>query len=160
MAHVNESWHTWMCPVTHTQPKSYRVTHRKMLLFSCYKQKSILFLNYPQITVIVRVYPQKKVSVKTYPQKSGKGLGLTLYEIKPKWKHEFGNFPDKKDLISGINEWKRPNCPFSFNMSFLLRKTEDVTTISKLQSLTAVRIIECTLRVPNRTITLFLYEQS
>ena len=30
------------------------------------------------------------------------------------------------------------NCFFSFNMSFLLRKVEDVTTISKSQSLTSV----------------------
>ena len=35
---------------------------------------------------------------------------------------------------------------------------EDVTTISKPQSLTSVRIKDCTLRVPNKTITLFLYE--
>ena len=32
------------------------------------------------------------------------------------------------------------NCLFSFNMSFLLRKVEDVTTISKSQSLTLVSI--------------------
>ena len=38
-------------------------------------------------------------------------------------------------------------------------KTEDVTTISKPQSLTSVRIKDCTLRVPNKTTTLFLYEQ-
>jgi len=48
---------------------------------------------------------------------------------------------------------------FSFNMSFLFRKVEDVTTISKLQSLTLVRIKDCTLRVANKTNTLFLYEQ-
>ena len=48
------------------------------------------------------------------------------------------------------------NCLFSFNMSFLLRKVEDVTTISKSQSLTSVSIKDCTLRVPNETITLFL----
>jgi len=51
------------------------------------------------------------------------------------------------------------NCLFSFNMSFLLRKVEDVTTISKSQSLTSVSIKDCTLRVPNKTTTLFLYEQ-
>jgi len=51
------------------------------------------------------------------------------------------------------------NCFFSFNMSFLLRKVEDVTTISKSQSLTSVSIKDCTLRVPNKTTTLFLYEQ-
>jgi len=47
---------------------------------------------------------------------------------------------------------------FSFNMSFLFRKVEDVTTISKSQSLTSVSIKDCTLRVPNKTTTLFLYE--
>ena len=51
------------------------------------------------------------------------------------------------------------NCLFSFNMSFLFRKVEDVTTISKSQPLTSVSIKDCTLRVPNKTITLFLYEQ-
>ena len=51
------------------------------------------------------------------------------------------------------------NCLFSFDMFFLLRKVEDVTTISKLQSLISVRIIYCTLRVSNKTSTLFLYEQ-
>jgi len=48
------------------------------------------------------------------------------------------------------------NCLFSFNKSCLLRKVEDVTTISKLQSLTSVGIKDCTLRVPNETTTLFL----
>jgi len=48
------------------------------------------------------------------------------------------------------------NCLFSFNMSFLLRKVEDVTTISKSQSLTSVSIKDCTMRVPNETTTLFL----
>ena len=48
---------------------------------------------------------------------------------------------------------------FFFNMSFLWRKVEDVTTISKSQSLTSVGIKDCTLRVPNKTITSFLYEQ-
>ena len=51
------------------------------------------------------------------------------------------------------------NCLFSFNMSFLLRKVEDATIISKPQSLTSVRIKDCTLRVPNKITTLFLYEQ-
>jgi len=41
-------------------------------------------------------------------------------------------------------------------MCFLLRKVEDVTTISKSQSLTSVSIKYCTLRVPNETTTLFL----
>ena len=41
-------------------------------------------------------------------------------------------------------------------MSFLFRKVEDVTTISKSQSLTSVSIKDCTLRVPNETTTLFL----
>ena len=50
------------------------------------------------------------------------------------------------------------NCVFSFNMSFLLRKVKDVTTISKSQSLTSVSIKDCTLRVPNKPTTLFLYE--
>jgi len=44
-------------------------------------------------------------------------------------------------------------------MSFLVRKVEDVTTISKPQSVTSVRIQDCTLRVPNKTTTLFLSEQ-
>ena len=48
---------------------------------------------------------------------------------------------------------------FSFNMSFLFRKIEDVTTISESQSLFSVNIKDCTLRVPNKTTTLFLYEQ-
>ena len=48
---------------------------------------------------------------------------------------------------------------FSFDVSFLLRKVEGVTTISKLQSLTSVRIIDYTLRVPNKSNTLSLYEQ-
>ena len=40
-------------------------------------------------------------------------------------------------------------------MSFLFRKVEDVTTISKSLSLTSVSIKDCTLRVPNTTTTLF-----
>ena len=44
-------------------------------------------------------------------------------------------------------------------MSFLLRKVEDVTTISKPQSLTSVRTKDCTLRVPNKTTKLILSEQ-
>ena len=48
------------------------------------------------------------------------------------------------------------NCLFSFNTSFFLRKVEDVTTISKSQSLTLVSIKDCTFRVPNETTTLFL----
>jgi len=48
------------------------------------------------------------------------------------------------------------DCLFSFNISFLLRKVEDVTTISKSQSLTSVSIKHCTLIVPNETTTLFL----
>ena len=44
------------------------------------------------------------------------------------------------------------------NMSFLFRKVEDVTTISKSQSLTSVSIKDCTLRVPNKTTILFLYD--
>jgi len=38
-------------------------------------------------------------------------------------------------------------------------KVEDVTTISKPQSLTLVRIKDCTLRVPNKATTLFLSKQ-
>jgi len=45
---------------------------------------------------------------------------------------------------------------FSFNMSFLFRKVEDVMTMSKSQSLTLVSIKDCTLRVPNKTTALFL----
>jgi len=48
------------------------------------------------------------------------------------------------------------NCLFFFNMSFFLRKVEDVTTISKSQSITSVSIKDCFLRVPNETTTLFL----
>jgi len=40
-------------------------------------------------------------------------------------------------------------------MSFVLRKVEDVTTISTSQSLTSMKIKDCTLRVPNKT----TYEQ-
>jgi len=47
------------------------------------------------------------------------------------------------------------DCLFSFNMSFLLKKVEDVTTIIESQSLTSVSIKDCTLRVPNETATLF-----
>ena len=49
-----------------------------------------------------------------------------------------------------------PDCLFPFNIFPLLRKVEDVTTISKLQSPILMRIIDCTLRVLNKTITLFL----
>ena len=45
-------------------------------------------------------------------------------------------------------------CIFPFKMSFLLRIVEGVTTISKLQSLTLVRTIDCTL--PNKATTLLL----
>jgi len=45
------------------------------------------------------------------------------------------------------------NCLCSFNLSFLLRKEEDVPTISKLQSLTSIKITDCTLRVPNKNKT-------
>jgi len=48
---------------------------------------------------------------------------------------------------------------FSFNMSLFFRKVEDMTTISKSQSLTLASIKDCTLKVPNKTTTLFLYEQ-
>ena len=48
------------------------------------------------------------------------------------------------------------NFLFSFDVSFLLRKVEDVTTISKSQSLTLVSRKDCTLRVPNEATTLFL----
>ena len=52
-----------------------------------------------------------------------------------------------------------PDAPDRFDMSFLFRKVEDVTTISISQSLTSVSIKDCILRVPNKTTTLFLYEQ-
>ena len=48
------------------------------------------------------------------------------------------------------------HCYFSFKMSFFFRKVEDVTTISKSQSLTSVSIKDCTLRNPNKTSTFFL----
>jgi len=44
---------------------------------------------------------------------------------------------------------------FPCNMFFLLRKVVDVTTISRLQSLTSVKIVDCTLRVPEKTATIF-----
>ena len=47
------------------------------------------------------------------------------------------------------------NCLFLLNMSFLLRKVEEVTTISQSQSLTSARIKACTLRAPNKTTVLF-----
>ena len=50
------------------------------------------------------------------------------------------------------------NYLFSFNMFFLWRKVEDVTTISKSQFLTLVSIKDCTLRVPNETTTLFVLQ--
>jgi len=40
---------------------------------------------------------------------------------------------------------------FLLTSSFILRKVEDVTTISNPQSLTSARIKKCTLRVPNKT---------
>jgi len=58
---------------------------------------------------------------------------------------------------AGFDSWL--TAFFSFNMSFLLRKLEDVTTISAPQSITSVRIQDCTLRVPNKTTTSFLSEQ-
>jgi len=58
-------------------------------------------------------------------------------------------------LMIWVNSFKF----FPFNMSFLFRKVGDVTTISKSQSLTLVSIKDCTLRVPNKTTTLFLYDQ-
>jgi len=45
---------------------------------------------------------------------------------------------------------------FHFDVSFLLRKVEDVTTMSKSQSLTSVNIRDYTWRVPNKHTTLFL----
>ena len=45
-------------------------------------------------------------------------------------------------------------------MSFLFRKVEYVTTISKSQSLTSVGIKDCTLRVPNKTTTLHYFFMS
>jgi len=41
-------------------------------------------------------------------------------------------------------------------MSLFFRKVEDVKTISKSQCLTLVSIKDCTLRVPNKTTTIFL----
>jgi len=48
---------------------------------------------------------------------------------------------------------------FLLTCLFCFRKVEDVMTISKSQSLTLVSIKDCTLRVPNKTTTLFLYGQ-
>jgi len=52
----------------------------------------------------------------------------------------------------------RAYCLFSFKTSFMFRKVEDVTKISKPQSLNSVRIKDCTLKVSNKTTTLFLYK--
>jgi len=49
------------------------------------------------------------------------------------------------------------NCIFLCNMSCLLRKEEDMMTISKFQSLTLVRKINCTLKVPKKTTTFSLH---
>ena len=62
-------------------------------------------------------------------------------------------------IYAVVRFWWSGLTAFFFNMSFLFRKVEDVTTISKSQSLTSVSIKDCNLRVPNKTITLFLYEQ-
>ena len=45
------------------------------------------------------------------------------------------------------------NCLFLFSMSFLLRNVEDVTTISKSQSLNSMSIKDCTLRVRNELLS-------
>ena len=44
--------------------------------------------------------------------------------------------------------------------SFQKKKAKDVnvTIVSKLQALTSVRIRDCTLKVPNKTTTLFVYQ--
>ena len=60
-------------------------------------------------------------------------------------------------LRGGMRSWT--NCFFLFTCHLLLRKVEDVTTTSKPQSLSSVRIKDCTLRVPNKNTTLFLSEQ-
>jgi len=52
------------------------------------------------------------------------------------------------------------NCFFSFNMSFLWRKVEYVMTISKLHTLTSVRMIHHTLRVPNKITASFMKKTS
>jgi len=51
--------------------------------------------------------------------------------------------------------WSGLTAFFSFNMSFLLTKVEDLSTISKLQSLTSVRRKDCTSRVPNKILHYF-----
>ena len=61
------------------------------------------------------------------------------------------------DVSPGVG--RTPGGPEESRSTFLFRKVEDVTTISKSQSLTSVSINDCTLRVPNKTTTLFLYEQ-
>jgi hypothetical protein len=79
------------------------------------------------------------------------------------WDKRTGNTSVRTALTANPNrgQWKHQGGTafFSFNMSFLLRKVEDVTTISKPQSLTLVRINDCNLRVPYKTTTLFLSEQ-
>jgi len=44
---------------------------------------------------------------------------------------------------------------FSCKMFFVLSEVVDLTTISRLQSLTLVKIVDCTLRVPDKTAALF-----
>jgi len=51
------------------------------------------------------------------------------------------------------------NCLLFFLHDLSFWKVEHVTTISKPQQLTLVRIKDYTLRVPNKTTTSFLYEQ-
>jgi len=48
------------------------------------------------------------------------------------------------------------SCSFLLTCLFFLEKVEDVTTISKSQSLTSVSIKDYTLRVLNKTTILFL----
>jgi len=50
------------------------------------------------------------------------------------------------------------NCLFSFNMSFLLRKVEDVTTISKSRSLTSVSIKTAPWEFQTKLLHYFFYE--
>jgi len=48
---------------------------------------------------------------------------------------------------------------FFSNVSVLLREVKNTVIISSSQSLTSARINDCTLRVPNKTTTLLLYEK-
>jgi len=61
------------------------------------------------------------------------------------------------DVSPGVGRTPgEPEEPRSTKAQYTCRKVENVTTISKSQSLTLVNIKDCSLRVSNETTTLFL----